>query len=408
MMITTYDDIQIIKDGNITSPKGFQAGGVHTGLRKTKLDFGWIHSEVPATAAGVYTLNAFQAAPLKVTKDSIAKTGKIQTIVVNSANANAVTGPKGYEDALETQALTAEKMNVDVDHVAVASTGIIGVPLPMEKLYKGIAAMDKEENKCADRFESAILTTDTVTKHAAVEIEVDGKKITIAGAAKGSGMIAPNMATMLSFITTDAAVEQKSLTFALREITDKSFNMITVDGDCSTNDMVLVLANGKQENQALNEGHQDWELFKKGLKYVSQELAKQIARDGEGATKLVEVYVKGATSNKAAGQIAKTIISSNLVKTAIYGSDPNWGRIVGAIGYSEQPIDVDKVSVSIGDIQVVHNGLPNEFSEAAGKAYLEQDTVTINVDLQEGTGEATAWGCDLTYDYVKINASYRT
>lgn len=408
MMITTYDDIQIIKNGNITSPKGFQAGGVHTGLRRTKLDFGWIHSEVPATAAGVYTLNAFQAAPLKVTKDSIAKSGKIQTIVVNSANANAVTGPQGYEDALETQALTAEKMNVDIDHVAVASTGIIGVPLPMEKLYKGIDAMDKEENKCADRFESAILTTDTITKHAAVEIEVEGKRITIAGAAKGSGMIAPNMATMLSFITTDAAVEQESLTLALREITDKSFNMITVDGDCSTNDMVLVLANGKQENQVLNEEHQDWELFKKGLKYVSQELAKQIARDGEGATKLVEVNVKGATSNKAAGQIAKTIISSNLVKTAIYGSDPNWGRIVGAIGYSEQLIAVDKVSVSLGDIDVVHNGLPLEFSEAAGTAYLEQDTVSINVDLHEDRGEATAWGCDLTYDYVKINASYRT
>lgn len=408
MTLIKEKQIKIVENGNITTPKGFAAGGVHTGLRKTKLDFGWIHSEVPAVAAGVYTLNAFKAAPLKVTKDSLAKTGKIQTIVVNSGNANAVTGPQGYEDALEMQSLAAKKMGVEIDHVAVASTGVIGVQLPMDKLCKGIEAMDDVGNQAADRFEAAILTTDTVTKHAAVEIEIEGKMITIAGAAKGSGMIAPNMATMLSFITTDAAVEQASLENALRQVTDKSFNMITVDGDCSTNDMVLVLANGTQENKVLNESHPEWPLFKKGLYYVSQELAKQIARDGEGATKLVEVNVQGAVSDVAAGQIAKTIISSNLVKAAVYGADPNWGRIVCAVGYSEQPIDVDKVSISLGDIGVVENGLPLDFSEEAGTAYLEKDTVTIHVSLQDGNGEATAWGCDLTYDYVKINASYRT
>lgn len=408
MIITKQDDIQILENGKITSPKGFQAGGVHAGLRKSKLDFSWIHSEVPATAAGVYTLNTFQAAPLKVTRESLEKTGKIQTIVVNSANANAVTGPKGYEDALETQKLVAEKMQVEIDHVAVASTGVIGVALPMDKIYNGIEAMTAEENQAAERFEEAILTTDTITKHAAVQIEIDGKTITIGGAAKGSGMIAPNMATMLSFITTDAEVEQQSLDSALREITDQTFNMITVDGDCSTNDMVLVLANGKQENQALNEAHPDWKKFKKGLQFVSQELAKQIARDGEGATKLVEVEVKGAESDQAAAKIAKTVISSNLVKTAIYGADANWGRIVCAIGYSEEKIDVDTVSVSLGDMQVVHHGLPYPFSEEEGTNYLKQDTVTIHIDLNNGTGEATAWGCDLTYDYVKINASYRT
>lgn len=278
----------------------------------------------------------------------------------------------------------------------------------MEKIYKGIEAMNDEVNQGAERFETAILTTDIVTKHAAVQFEVDGKLITIAGAAKGSGMIAPNMATMLSFITTDADVEQASLEKALRSVTDQSFNMITVDGDCSTNDMVLVLANGMQENNTLNENHAEWSVFVEGLRYVSQELAKQIARDGEGATKLIEVKVKGAASDKVAGEVAKAIISSNLVKTAVYGSDPNWGRIICAVGYSEQPLDVNKVSVSLGDIQVVQNGLPLDFSEEAGTAYLEQDTVTIHVDLNNGEGEATAWGCDLTYEYVKINASYRT
>lgn len=407
-MIKTKESIQILEHGNVTSPKGFQAGGVHTGLRKSKLDFGWVHSEVPATAAGVYTLNSFQAAPLKVTKESIAKSGKIQTIVVNSANANAVTGPQGYADALEMQKQTAAKMGVAVDHVAVASTGIIGVPLPMDKIYKGIDSMTDEENQAAERFENGILTTDTMTKHAAVEIEIDGKTITIAGAAKGSGMIAPNMATMLSFITTDAVVGQASLDLALREATDTTFNMITVDGDCSTNDMVLVLANGMQENETLNEAHPEWKIFKEGLQFVSQELAKQIAKDGEGATKLVEVKVTGAVTNKSAGKIAKTVISSNLVKTAIYGSDANWGRIISAVGYSKEPINVDKVSVLLGEIKVVENGLPYPFNEEEGKAYLGKDTVTIYINLENGDGEATAWGCDLTYDYIKINASYRT
>ncbi|MCG5102058.1 bifunctional glutamate N-acetyltransferase/amino-acid acetyltransferase ArgJ [Oceanobacillus alkalisoli] len=408
MTLVKEKQLKILEKGKVTTPKGFQAGGVHTGLRKTKLDFGWIHSEVPATAAGVYTLNAFKAAPLQVTKNSLDKTGKIQTLVVNSANANAVTGPQGEKNALETQKLVAEKKGVEVDHVAVASTGIIGVQLPMEKLYKGIHWMDEAENQGAERFESAILTTDTVTKYAAVEVEIDGKPVTISGAAKGSGMIAPNMATMLSFITTDAAVEQSSLEAGLRQVTDKSFNMITVDGDCSTNDMVLVLANGLQENQTLNESHPDWDVFLNGLQYVSQDLAKQIAKDGEGATKLIEVQVKGAGTDKAAGEVAKAIISSNLVKAAVYGSDPNWGRIVCAVGYSEQPIAVDKVSIALGDLQVVDNGLPIDFDEEAGTEYLQQETVTIHVDLQNGTGEATAWGCDLTYDYVKINASYRT
>lgn len=401
-------EMVVLKDGHVTTPKGFTAGGLHAGLRYKKLDFGWIHSKTPATAAGVYTLNKFQAAPLVVTKKSLEKEHKIQTIVVNSANANSCTGEQGYQDALEMQQLAAEKMKVNTDHVAVASTGIIGELLPMDKIRAAIMDMDQEDHFGAENFEQAILTTDTVTKHIAVQLEIDGKTITIGGAAKGSGMIEPNMATMLSFITTDAEVEAASLQQALRDVTNKTFNMITVDGDCSTNDMVLVLANGEQGNHPLNESHPEWPRFVKAFQFVSEELAKQIAKDGEGATKLVEVNVQGAPSEEAAKKVAKAIISSNLVKTAIYGADPNWGRIVAAVGYSEQPIDPYKVNVAIGDVLVVENGLPASFDEAEAKQEMLGDTVILHVDLQDGGYGATAWGCDLTYEYVKINASYRT
>lgn len=401
-------EMVVLKDGHVTTPKGFTAGGLHAGLRYKKLDFGWIHSKTPATAAGVYTLNKFQAAPLVVTKKSLEKEHKIQTIVVNSANANSCTGEQGYQDALEMQQLAAEKMKVNTDHVAVASTGIIGELLPMDKICAAIMDMDQEDHFGAENFEQAILTTDTVTKHIAVQLEIDGKTITIGGAAKGSGMIEPNMATMLSFITTDAEVEAASLQQALRDVTNKTFNMITVDGDCSTNDMVLVLANGEQGNHPLNESHPEWPRFVKAFQFVSEELAKQIAKDGEGATKLVEVNVQGAPSEEAAKKVAKAIISSNLVKTAIYGADPNWGRIVAAVGYSEQPIDPYKVNVAIGDVLVVENGLPASFDEAEAKQEMLGDTVILHVDLQDGGYGATAWGCDLTYEYVKINASYRT
>ncbi|WP_087973409.1 bifunctional ornithine acetyltransferase/N-acetylglutamate synthase [Oceanobacillus rekensis] len=406
MALMTDSTIQVLKDGHVTSPKGFTAGGVHCGLRKKKLDFGWIHSENPAAAAGVYTLNTFQAAPLKVTKNSIEQDKHIQTIIVNSANANSCTGKQGYSDALTMQQWAAEKMDVCVDHVAVASTGLIGVTLPMDKIKNGIDLMGSETS--TEDFEHAILTTDTVTKHTAIQLEIDNKTITIGGAAKGSGMIHPNMATMLSFITTDAAVDPDSLQQALREVTNKSFNMITVDGDCSTNDMVLVLANGQQNNNLLNESHPEWATFVQALQLISEELAKMIARDGEGATKLIEVNVKGAPTEESAGHVAKAVISSNLVKTAVYGSDPNWGRIVCAVGYSEQPLDPEKIGVSLGDIEVVKDGLPVDFDEEEGTDYLESKTVKLLIDLNNGSCEATAWGCDLTYDYIKINASYRT
>lgn len=400
--------MNVLENGHVTSPKGFIAGGVHCGIRRKKLDFGWIHSEVPAAAAGVYTLNAFQAAPLQVTKKSLEKIHEIQTVIVNSGNANSFTGEQGYEDALEMQRLAAEKMVVGVDQVAVASTGIIGETLPMDHIRKGIAAMGEDNHVAVENFEQAILTTDKETKHVAVEIDIDGKIITIGGAAKGSGMIHPNMATMLGFITTDAAVDAISLQNALRKTTDYSFNMITVDGDSSTNDMVLVLANGTQKNELLTEQHPQWVEFVEALQFVSQELAKKIAKDGEGATKLIEVNTFGAATETAAKQVAKAVISSNLVKAAVYGSDPNWGRIICAVGYSEQPILPNKICVSIGDIDVVKDGAVVSFIEEEASEYLQNEVVQINIDMQNGEYGATAWGCDLTYDYVRINASYRT
>ncbi|MDG5787491.1 bifunctional ornithine acetyltransferase/N-acetylglutamate synthase [Evansella sp. AB-P1] len=400
--------IKMVTGGNVTTPKGYSAGGLHCGIKKYKLDLGWIYSDVPATAAGVYTTNQFQAPPLKVTKESIAVENKIQGILVNSGVANACTGQPGLDAAYKMRKLFSKAIGVSEHLVAIASTGLIGTQLPMDRLEAGIDQMGAKENRDTERFEKAILTTDTCTKNVAVEFEIDGKKVTIGGAAKGSGMIHPNMATMLAFVTTDVNVAPQSLHNALKEVTNRTYNMITVDGDSSTNDMVLVLANGKANNTELTESHPDWDTFVNGLELVSQILAKKIARDGEGATKLIEVHVNGAESDIAARKIGKAIISSNLVKTAIYGSDPNWGRIVCAVGYSEQPIDPDKVKVWLGPTLVVDNGLPLFFDEEAATEYMMQETVQIVVDLQQGDGSAVAWGCDLTYDYVKINASYRT
>ncbi len=408
MQAMKTNEIISLIDGGVTTPEGFTAGGLHCGLRKTRLDLGYVLSEVPAVTAGVYTTNLFQAAPLQVTQESIAVENKIQAVLVNSANANACTGDQGLKDAYEMQQVFAKELGVEKHHVAVTSTGVIGVHLPMDKIKSGVKKILSKNHEGVANFEEAILTTDTKVKHHAVQFEIDGKPVSIGGAAKGSGMIHPNMATMLGFITTDANIGYESLQTALRQVTDETFNMITVDGDTSTNDMVLTMANGKAGNELLDENHPDWAVFLQGLKSVCTSLAKKVARDGEGATKLVEVHVKGARSEVAARAVGKAIISSNLVKTAIYGTDPNWGRIICAIGYSGEQVDPEKVSVSLGDIQVVGNGLPSSFSEEEAKDYLQQEDVHIYVDLSQGEHEATAWGCDLSYDYVKINASYRT
>jgi glutamate N-acetyltransferase/amino-acid N-acetyltransferase len=399
----------LITDGNVDSPKGFYATGTASGIKKNgRLDLGLIYSEVPATSAAVYTLNTFIAAPLLVTKEALAKSNNtLSAIVVNSGNANACTGDEGLNDARMMQAAAADLVGVPREQVAVASTGVIGVRLPMDKVYAGIEKL-KDTPKDASLFSQAILTTDTVEKRVSVQVDIDGKTVTIAGCAKGSGMIHPNMATMLSFVTTDAKIENDYLQQLLKTTTDETYNMITVDGDTSTNDMVVVMANGMAGNEPLSEQHIDAPRFAQAFLYVQKELAKKIARDGEGATKLIEVTVRNADSAKKARRIAKTIIGSNLVKTAVFGADANWGRIVCALGYSQTTFAPDRVDIYLGSIQVVSNGMPKAFNEEEATAYLKQEQVQIIVDLNEGCHDATAWGCDLTYDYVKINASYRT
>lgn len=408
MQVMSKEKIVVIKEGNVTTPKGFSAGGMHCGIKRKKLDLGYIYSEVPATAAGVYTTNLFQAAPLLVTQKSIAVENKVQAILVNSGNANACTGEQGFQDAYKMQSEFSKVLGVKEHLVAVTSTGVIGVQLPIEKISAGVQQILQTEYSGADLFEQAILTTDTGVKNIAVQLEIDGKLVTIGGAAKGSGMIHPNMATMLGFVSTDANIDYSDLWSALKQVTNQTFNMITVDGDTSTNDMVLVMANGKANNEKLTKEHPNWELFLDGLQVVCESLAKQIARDGEGATKLVEVQVKGAQTVEVARAVGKAIISSNLVKTAIYGTDPNWGRVVCAIGYSGVILDPNLVSVAIGPYKVVEKGLPAFMVEEDVKKYLEEENIHIFVDLGQGDYGATAWGCDLSYDYVRINASYRT
>ncbi|MGE7876340.1 bifunctional ornithine acetyltransferase/N-acetylglutamate synthase [Peribacillus muralis] len=407
--LQTVEEIKQIKDGNILTPQGFKAAGVHAGLRYSKKDVGIIFTETPATAAAVYTQNLVQAAPINVTKDSMAVSGKLQGIVVNSACANACTGEQGMKDAYEMRKLAAKKFGLKDHAFAVASTGVIGEYMEMEKVKKGIEALKPENTpQAAEDFGYAILTTDIVTKSCGYETVIDGKIVKMGGAAKGSGMIHPNMATMLGFITTDAAIEPVDLHLALSAITNDTFNQITVDGDCSTNDMVLVLANGEADNEPLTPTHSEWSVFLELLKQTSENLAKQIAKDGEGATKLIEVNVHGMHSKEDAQMMAKTIVGSNLVKTAAFGADANWGRIIAAMGRSGVKFEPDQATIMFGDIVVLNDGEPIRFSEEEAKAYLENESIIIHVYLKEGKERGTAWGCDLTYDYVKINGSYRS
>ncbi|KQL18651.1 bifunctional ornithine acetyltransferase/N-acetylglutamate synthase [Cytobacillus solani] len=408
----TMSQAQAIKDiagGSITTPKGYKASGVHAGLRYSKKDVGLIISNVPANCAAVYTTSKFQAAPLKVTQESIAEEQKIQAVIVNSACANACTGEQGLRDAFQMRQWTAEKFHLQPHHVAVASTGVIGEFLPMGKIQKGIQMLEpgKEEEFAAD-FQTAILTTDLVMKSCCFSTEIDGKTVYMGGAAKGSGMIHPNMATMLAFITTDVNIESNYLHAVLKEITNTTFNQITVDGDTSTNDMVLVMANGESGTNSLTPAHADWDHFVQLLAKSCESLAKQIAKDGEGATKLIEVEVNGAINDGEARMAAKQIVGSNLVKTAIYGEDANWGRIIGAIGQSDAKVNPDTVDISIGPITMLKNSEPQPFSEEEASIYLQDNMIQIHVDLHQGNGNGKAWGCDLSYDYVKINASYRT
>ncbi|ELK46349.1 bifunctional ornithine acetyltransferase/N-acetylglutamate synthase [Halobacillus sp. ACCC02827] len=399
--------IEKLEKGSIVTPKGFTAGGVHCGLRYRRKDFGLLMSETPASIAAVYTQSHFQAPPLKVTQESIAKGGKIQAIAINSAIANACTGEEGMANAYEMRDLIASRFEIPNEYVAVASTGVIGEQLPMDKIAEGSRTVELSEQGSGD-FQEAILTTDTCQKHTCYQVQIDGVAVTIAGAAKGSGMIHPNMATMLGFITTDAVIDTADMQAALSHTIDKSFNQITVDGETSTNDMVLALANGKAGHEPLNTDHPDWEAFQAALQLVCEDLAKQIARDGEGATKLIEVNVTGAKSDHEARIIAKKVVGSSLVKTAVYGRDANWGRIVSAIGHSEATLDPNECDIHMEDQLVFSKGTACAFSEEKAAEDLENEKVTIGIKLGVGEGTGTAWGCDLTYDYIKINASYRT
>lgn len=409
MELTVSNQLKKIERKSLVSPKGFTATGIHCGIKHKKKDLAVVISDVPASVAGVFTTNAIQAAPLKVTKDVVYNTQKMQAIIVNSGNANACTGKQGELDALAMQRLAADQFDIDSNLIGVASTGVIGEPLPMAPIIHGVSKLQpNDELTGALDFAQAIMTTDTVMKNTSYSTTIDGKEIVIAGVAKGSGMIEPNMATMLGFITTDAKIESADLQAALSAITDKTFNSITVDGDTSTNDMVLVMANGLAENDTLTPAHPEWQTFLNALEMVSQDLAKLIAKDGEGATKLIEVFVKGATSDEEARKIAKTVVGSPLVKTAVFGCDANWGRIIAAVGYSGAAINPETITIRLGDILVVENSEPVKFSEDQAMNYLKQHEISIAVELNNGTGEGLAWGCDLTYDYVQINASYRS
>ncbi|WP_195573569.1 bifunctional ornithine acetyltransferase/N-acetylglutamate synthase [Paenibacillus sp. 1001270B_150601_E10] len=402
---------QII-DGSVTTPKGYQASGLHCGLKKTdRNDMGAIVSEVPAAAAAVYTTNAFQAAPLSVTRDSLSAAQLLQAVIVNSGNANACTGKQGEGNAYRMRDAFAEKLGLEPHLVAVASTGVIGEQLKMDCVEKGIAALPQQlttDRDGAEQFSQAILTTDLVKKEICVVVDVKGVPVTIAGSAKGSGMIHPNMATMLAFVTTDAAIHQPSLDQLLKQTTNKTFNMITVDGDTSTNDMLLVMANGLANNEGLHEEHEAWKAFEAGFHHVCEVLAQAIARDGEGATKLIEVKVLGASSNESASKIAKSVVGSSLVKSAVFGADANWGRVIAAVGYSGEAVETDKVDIYLGPIIVLEQSTPVGFDEDEALEYLRQDKIVFTIDLHMGEGQAVAWGCDLTYDYVRINAAYRT
>ncbi|WP_251867645.1 bifunctional ornithine acetyltransferase/N-acetylglutamate synthase [Enterococcus malodoratus] len=393
-------------DGTIASPKGFYATGLHAGLKKEKKDLGVIYSAIPANAAAVYTTNQVKAAPIFVTKEAMADQ-KVQAVVVNSGIANACTGDLGLENAKEMQFLAASQLNAAKENVAVASTGVIGKQLPMEIIESGISKIDLQQQQ-PYAFHEAILTTDTSTKEIVVTEEINGQMVTMAGVAKGSGMIHPNMATMLAFITTDAQISKELLQEMLADKTETTFNQITVDGDTSTNDMVLVLANGLAENPIIEKNSEAHEKFIAMFQLVSETLAKMIAKDGEGATKLIEVQVVGALSDTEARLVAKKVVGSSLVKTAMFGEDPNWGRIICAVGYAGSQTDPEKIDMWIGDQQLLNHSQPQEFDELIMKETLEKEKICITVDLNIGEQSGKAWGCDLTYKYIEVNALYHT
>jgi len=404
-----------IIEGGVTAAKGFQAAGVYAGIKKKRKDMALVYSAVPAKGAGTFTTNVVKAAPvkwdMKVTKES----EYVQAVVLNSGVANACTGAIGdLNNELMAKAV-AEAMNIPMNAVYTASTGVIGKQLPIEMIQEGakLLAAELQDGKEAGLLAAeAIMTTDTYSKECAVAFMVEGKEIKIGGMAKGSGMIHPNMATMLGVVTTDLAISKELLQEALSADVKRSFNMISVDRDTSTNDSLLLLANGLAGNTEITEKNEDYENFCKALSMVTTDLAKKMAADGEGATKLFEVQVVGAATEEEAAILSKSVITSNLVKSAVFGNDANWGRILCAMGYSGVNFDPDMVDLYIesvdGKLKLVENGMATDYSEEYATKILSGKEVKATADIKAGTATATAWGCDLTYDYVKINADYRS
>jgi len=400
-------DFQVVK-GGITYPKGIKASGVKCGIRFNRKDLALIYSEKLADARGTFTTNKFKAAPLVVTEKNLSLSGgKLQAVLINSGIANACTGERGLKDAWNTVNYISEGLKINKEYVAVTSTGKIGEFLPMKKISDALKeAISKLRASGGAEAAEAILTTDTKKKEITVNFKLNEQEVRIGGMAKGSGMIHPNMATMLGFITSDISIKGELLQEALQEVVEKSFNMISVDGDTSTNDMVLVMANGLADNKIVDKKDADYYKFLEALQFVAKYLAKCIAKDGEGATKMIEVEVQNAVSFWEAKKVAKAVINSPLVKTAVFGNDPNWGRILAAVGYSGAEIMPDKVDLYLKE-KIIENGQPLEFSRQEIHKYLESsDEIKIIIDLKMGEVNATAWGCDLTYDYVKINTKY--
>ena len=405
-------------DGGVTAAKGFSAYGLRVGIKEgntEKKDMAMIYSKEPCVAAGTFTTNQVKAAPVKWDSNIVENSDFVHAVVCNSGVANACTGTEGMKYCEDMAEATAKALNVGKDEVLVASTGVIGAQLPMDKITKGIEMLVPELNDTVDGGHNAalaIMTTDTVPKEIAYEVEIGGKKCTIGGMCKGSGMIHPNMCTMLGFITTDINISKELLTEALKEDIKDTFNMISVDGDTSTNDTVLLLSNGLSGNDKITEKNDDYYKFVEALHNVNVFLSKKIAGDGEGATALFEVKIVNGSSKEQAVTLAKSVITSSLTKAAIYGHDANWGRILCALGYSSAKINPDTVDIyfesKAGKIQIIENGVAVDYSEEEATKILSEDAVTAIADVKMGDCTATAWGCDLTYDYIKINADYRS
>lgn len=402
--------------GGVTAAQGFQAACCEANIKyKNRTDMAMIYSQVPCECAGTFTSNVVKAACVQWDQKIVFSGAKMQAVVINSGIANACTGKEGF-DACEATAKAVEKeLGVPYDSVAVASTGVIGMQLPVEKLVTGVSAMSKTLDHSAEAgtlASKAIMTTDTINKEIAVSFEIQGKTVTLGGMSKGSGMIHPNMCTMLGFLTTDLAIDKALMQEALSAVVKDTFNMITVDGDTSTNDTLLIMANGLAENAKITEKGQDYDTFCDALFYVCRYLARRMAGDGEGASKLFEAKVVNAKSKEDARTLSRAIVGSNLSKAAIYGCDANFGRFLCAMGYSGAQFDQNDVELffesEAGRLQVFDKGTPLAFDEELAKKIMEAAEVTVFVDMHEGNEEATAWGCDLTYDYVKINADYRS